>query len=301
MRIIVPIVLLEILAITWPAQAGEDQAIIEGELHRSLLVAAPVTGQIVRYAPDGTRQWICQAHHCLDAWPLADGKVLLCFDRSDATGGKGGVRIVNAAKEVLFEHRVEGEVLGCEALPDGNILISKNTLGEIDIIDPQGTVQTSIALKAKGMGHRTVRLARKTDSSTILAAETYCDELREYNLAGRLVKAFPAPGVFSGQRLANGNTLISTFYQPQVFEVDRAGKIVWSLKPDQLPGDFHIEHFGEARQLSNGHTLICNYNRHRSKETVSVFEITAQKKIVWALRDSLFLGGVTAAKTIEAP
>jgi len=263
----------------------------------NVLVADAKNGLVVKYSQAGERLCSASSHHCVDAWPMEDGKVLMTFDASANTAGQGGVRIVDAKKNVLFEYLTQGEVLSCEPLEDGRILVSKNSQGEFDFIDRQGKVVNNFALKAKGMGHKTVRIARATDEGTFLAAECYSHLLREYDQTGKLIRSFAAHGVFSGQRLKNGNTLIACYFEPRVFEVDQEGNMIWELKHDELPPDFQAPHFGEARRLPNGNTLICNYWTNATPTSVHVFEITPGKKIIWALRDAK-IGAITCAKPI---
>ncbi len=262
-----------------------------------MLVTDAKKGLVIQYTQAGERLWRVSSHHCLDAWPLEDGKVLMTYDASAKTKGQGGVRIVDAKKKVLFEYQTQGEVLSCQPLDDGRILVSKNSQGEFDFINRSGKVVNNFALKAKGMGHKTVRMARATEAGTFLAAECYSHVLREYNRAGDLVRSIAAHAVFSGQRVKNGNTLIACFYEPCVFEVNVQGEKVWELKHDELPPDFQAPHFGEARRLPNGNTLICNYWTNPTAESVHVFEITPGKKIIWALRDAK-IGAITSAKPI---
>lgn len=285
-----------------PLPAGDGSASqsgkVEGKTAHPLLVVDARKGLVVKYAPDGKRVWSYPSNHCLDAWPMENGQVLMTFNPSPKTGGRGGVRIVDADQKLVFEYLTEGEVMSCQPLPDGTILVSKNSQGEVDIVDRTGKVVRNFPLKAKGMGHRTVRFTRRTEEGTFLAAETYSNEMREYNAAGKLIHTIPAHGIFSAQRLSDGHTLISTYYQPRVFEVDGAGKLVWELKPEDLPKDFQASHFGEAHRLPNGNNLICIYSGPSSPERVQVFEITQKKEIVWALRDAGHLDAVTAAKPI---
>ena len=271
---------------------------VEGKTTHPILVADARKGLVVKYTPEGKRVWSYPSHRCLDAWPMEDGQVLMTFNPSKKTEDKGGVRIVDADKKLVFEYLTKGEVMSCQPLPDGNILVSKNSQGEVDIVDRKGKVVRNFPLKAKGMGHRTVRFTRRTNEGTFLAAETYTNEMREYNAAGKLINTIAAPGIFSAQRVGKGHTLISTFYKPRVFEVDKAGKLVWELKPEDLPEDFRARHFGEAHRLPNGNSMICIYSGPTGPRRVQVFEITPKKKIVWALRDSEHLGAVTAAKPI---
>ena len=69
------------------------------------------------------------------------------------------------------------------------------------------------------------------------------------------------------------------------------------MKHAELPEDFRAPHFGEARRLANGNTLVCNYWKKPTAKGVQVFEITPEKKIVWLLRDPE-AGSLISAKPI---
>lgn len=73
------------------------------------------------------------------------------------------------------------------------------------------------------------------------------------------------------ERLANGNTLITSRDGLGVYEIDRSGSVVWSYTDKDYPGlvPFH------ATRLANGNTLIVN----RMEDTV--LEVTPSRDIAW--------------------
>ncbi len=66
-------------------------------------------------------------------------------------------------------------------------------------ISRAGKIHRQITLKAKGMGHETVRQIRLTPQDTVLAAEFYSNIVREYKWSGEVLREFAlsaADGVF---------------------------------------------------------------------------------------------------------
>ena len=95
-----------------------------------------------------------------------------------------------------------------------------------------------------------------------------------------------AASAWSAIRLHNGNTLISGDGQGYTREVNPNGETVWEFTKTDAP--FKIGNTQTANRLANGNTVICNWIAGNPKTeewagTVQVFEVTPDKKIVWAL------------------
>ena len=102
---------------------------------------------------------------------------------------------------------------------------------------------------------------------------------------GKVLNTYPGGG-YLALRLPNGNTLMSSGSERtgaderRVIEVDPAGKVVWQLLYDELPG-IKIGYAAGLQRLPNGNTLVCNGNFHRNAEGPAIFEVTPDKKVVW--------------------
>lgn len=108
----------------------------------------------------------------------------------------------------------------------------------------------------------------------------------EFDLDGRAVWSVDAPSAWSAIRLQNGNTLVSGDGAGYTREVDPSGKTVWEFTRADAP--FTIGNTQTANRLANGNTVICNWiagdnNTTEWPGTVQVFEVTPEKKIVWAI------------------
>ena len=78
-----------------------------------------------------------------------------------------------------------------------------------------------------------------------------------------------------------------------VREVDKAGKTVWEITRDELPG-IKFDVVQEATRLANGNTLINNWVSTDPKdgwaEHPQVVEVTRAKQVVWRVTDRTLLG-----------
>jgi hypothetical protein len=98
---------------------------------------------------------------------------------------------------------------------------------------------------------------------------------------------------------AAGTLLVAQMDSARVVEYDEAGKVLWSVAADSPWG---------AVGLKNGNTLISNwvagaYKPAEWPKTVQVFEVTADKKIVWALSswNNPNLGPATSMQLLDQP
>ena len=276
----------------------EGPAVMLGSAGYDFITADNSACEVVKYSGKGERTWIYPGVKAIDVWPLPKDEVLIAYLPSDKTSGKGGVRIVDKDKKIVMDHQVDDEVMSCMVLPNGNILFTENKAGKLTELDRKGKMIRSFDVKAKGMGHKTVRFIRLTSENTILAAECYSHVVREYSIEGRLIREFKHKMSFSAYRLANGNTLISGYTPPHIVELNPKGDVVWELSAKDLPGDMGFAHFCEVNRLPNGNTLVAARLRKTQENKTVVFEITPDKKLVWQLRDSTRLKGLLAVKPI---
>jgi len=255
------------------------------ELPFELLIADIDTCEIVKYGRDGKPVWTYGGVKPLDIWPLKGDEAVMAYLPSKLTKNKGGIRIVNAKKEIVFDHPLQEEVMSCQPLPDGTILFTENKAGKLTELTREGKTLRSFDVKAKGMGHKTVRFIRLTPQDTILAAECYSHLLREYKRDGTFLREFKLTMAFCGSRLGNGHTLLSAYRPGRVIEFDEKGNSVWELAATELPKSCGISIFGEAQRLPNGNTLISGYGGSGKNRVSTVLAITLDKKVVWQLKD----------------
>lgn len=260
------------------------------------------TGEITKFDTAGEPVWVYSAIRPIDAWPMPEGSVLVSYLPSPRTGNKGGVRLIDAAKKTVFDYPYNDEIMSCQPLPNGNILINECDAGRITEIDRQGKPLRSFDVKAKGQGHKTARFIRLTPQNTVLVGECYSHKLREYDFTGKLLKEWDLPMAYSASRLANGNTLISGYKPAQVVEVDPAGKTLWRLTAADLPAELNIGSFCESTRLANGNTLIACASRSAKPGPRVVFlEVASDKQVVWKQMEPSRPRETTAVKPILNP
>ncbi len=267
------------------------------------LIACDVdTSEITKFNAAGEPVWVYSGVRPIDAWPMPDGSVLTAYLPSARTGNKGGVRLIGLDKRTVFDYPYNDEIMSCQPMANGHILVNECDAGRITEIDCQGKALRSFDLLTKGLGHKTARLIRLTPQNTVLVGECYSHKLREYELTGHLLKEWDLPMAYSASRLANGNTLISGYKPARVVEIDPADKSVWTLSPEDLPAELNIGSFCESTRLSNGNTLVaCASRSSKPGPRVVFLEVSPEKHVVWKKMEVSRTREVTALKPMPTP
>jgi hypothetical protein len=117
------------------------------------------------------------------------------------------------------------------------------------------------------------------------------------------VRTIPAAGgPHSAARLPNGHTVITCGDKPggaRVFEVDAAGRVVWQVQGDDLPG-ISLKFIAGFHRLANGHTLIANWLGHgQFGKAPHVIEITPDKRVVWTYANHEQLRTVSSVLVLD--
>ena len=109
----------------------------------------------------------------------------------------------------------------------------------------------------------------------------------------------PTPGhdghgdsVFGAVRLPNGNTLIAGGNNNRVLEVNKDGKVVWSIDQKELDG-ITLAWVTTLHALPNGNLIVGNC--HAGEGNPQLFEVTREKKVVWQFKDFKTFGNSPAA------
>ena len=165
---------------------------------------------------------------------------------------------------------------------------------------------------ARPDAHRDTRLVRKLASGNYLVCQEGDGCVREYDPSGKIVWEYkldlngrPRSGghgpeghgteVFGAVRLATGNTLIAGGNNNRVVEVDRAGKVVWSLDQKELPG-ITLAWVTTLHVLPNGNLIVGNC--HAGADNPQLFEVTRDKKVIWSFKDHKVFGNSLAAAQV---
>ncbi len=208
------------------------------------------------------------------------------------------------------ENKGRVEVHSFQRLADDVTLIAESGNQRLIEVDRAGKIVREIPLTVdKPDPHRDTRLARKLDNGHYLVCHEGDGKVREYDDTGKVVWSYTldlagrprSPGhgpeghgteVFGAIRMPNGHTMIAGGNNNRVIEVDKEGKIVWSIGHDELPG-IRLAWVTTLQLLPNGNLIVGNC--HAGPDSPQLFEVTRDKKVVWTFKDLKTFGNDVAA------
>lgn len=241
-------------------------------------------GKVYIVDASGSVNWTYDAPDANDVWALPNGNLLF------NTGH--GVKEVTRTKKVAFNYESTSEIYACQRLTNGNTFIGECNAGRLLEVSPSGRIVKQIRLLPAGQdgGHLYMRNARQMADGGYLVCHYGAQVVREYDSSGKLRREIPAPGgPHSAIRLPNGNTLIASADMsgavPRVFEVSPAGKTVWEVSGNELPG-ISLRFMAGLQRLPNGNTIMSNWLGHgHIGQGPDIIEVTPDKKVVWVFGD----------------
>jgi prepilin-type processing-associated H-X9-DG protein len=239
-------------------------------------VLASGSKRIILFDPDLNAKWEYPARNATEVHRLKNGNILFA---------DGRVIEITPEKKIVFEYappeKKEGSY-GCQRLPNGNTLVGENYTGKIRELAPDGSVvfELQTQFKTNDQHHR-LRWFRKLQNGNYLVCNSGDHFVREYTPEGKIVWEYHTPNVaFLAERLPNGNTMISSL--DQITEVNKSGKTVWEFQKSDLP-ELGIRAMCGFQILRNGNIVIGCYNAYdEDGKGAGMFEITRDKKLVWA-------------------
>ena len=247
----------------------------------------------------GEAIWEYETGSCNDLWVFPNGNVLF------NTGH--GVLEVTQEKEVVFSYESKSEVYACQRLVNGNTFVGECNSGRLLEIDPSGKIVKEIRMLPEGKdgGHAYIRNARKLNNGHYLVCHYGDGVVREYVATGKIVREIPAAGgPHSAARLPNGNTLIAcgdATKDASIFEVDAAGKRVWGVTAEELPG-IKLNFMTGFQRLPNGNTVMSNWLGHgHFGEGPHIIEVTPEKEVVWTFSDHKTMKTVSSVQMLDVP
>jgi len=120
---------------------------------------------------------------------------------------------------------------------------------------------------------------------------------------GKIVRDIPQKMAFGGLRLPNGNTILACGDAHLISEVDPAGKVVWQITENELPGN-PLRFIGGMRMAANGNLIVANWGGHgRIGQQPQVFEVThdQQKKVVGVIHDDVHFKTISGMFVLDEP
>jgi outer membrane protein assembly factor BamB len=275
-------------------------------------VLAADKGHVAIVNAKGEVEWEtpCQGD-CHDLALLPNGNVL--FQKNVTT-----VVEMTPEKKVAWQYESKPkdgdngkvEVHSFQRLDKDVTLIAESGNQRLIEVDKDGKIVHEVPLTVKNPNaHRDTRLVRKLDSGNYLVCHEGDGVVREYDEKGKVVWSYTldlnnrprAPGhgpeghgteVFGAIRLANGNTLIAAGNGNRVIEVDKDGKVVWSIEHDELPG-IRLAWVTTLELLPSGNLVVGNC--HAGEDNPQLFEVTRDKKVVWTFKDFKNFGNSLAS------
>jgi outer membrane protein assembly factor BamB len=240
-------------------------------------ILATGLGRVAIFAPDFSVRWEAPAGNISEAKMLPNGNVLFADNR-----------VVEVAPDktqaVIYKPESKEGSFTCSRLPNGNTLVGENSSGKVMEIAPDGSVAFTLQTRfvTEDQHHR-LRYVRKLANGNYLVCHSGDHLVREYTPEGETIWEQKVPNIaFCTLRLENGNTLISSL--DQITEFTKDGKIVWEFKNSDLP-DLGIRNMTGFQKRKNGNLLIGCYAAYDEEgRGVGMFEITPEKKLVWAYR-----------------
>lgn len=296
---------LAALAFALPALAADPPK------HPGHRVLAQDKGHVAIIGLDGKVEWEVECkYNSHDIALLPNGNLLLHTAAATVTE-------MTPKKEVVWKYEAkpkEGykgriEVHAFQRLADGNTLVAESGNKRLVEVDKDGKIVKEIALKVeKPDPHRDTRMVRKLDTGNYLVCQEGDGCVREYDATGKVAweykldlggrKESPGHGpeghgtsVYGALRLANGNTVIAGGNNNRVLEVDKAGKVVWSIDQKELEG-ITLAWVTTLHALPNGNLIVGNC--HAGPDNPQLFEVTREKKVVWTFKDFKTFGNSTA-------
>jgi hypothetical protein len=241
-----------------------------------------------------------------DAVLMSNGNILFAH--------QFGVTEITPDKKVLWNYDAppKYEIHTAKAIGRDCVLFIENGAAPklilVNIVSGKTEREWPLVVRNPLSTHGQFRHMSLTDAGTLLVAHMDSDKVSEYDVEGKEIWSLAVPSPWSASRLKNGNTLVVSNAK-FVREVDPGGKTVWEFTPADVP-DYKVYGFQTATRLSNGNTLINNWNNQWQDKIdpgdlpVQAWEIAPDKKVVWALHswtDPANLGPATTIQLLDEP
>ncbi len=264
---------------------------------------------------DGKVEWEVECkYNSHDIHLLPNGNLLLHTAAATVTE-------MTPKKEVVWKYTAkpkEGykggiEIHAFQRLADGNTMVAESGNRRIVEVDKDGKIVKEVPLTVKNPDpHRDTRMVRKLDTGNYLVCHEGDGCVREYDDKGKVVWEYKldlngrprSPGhgpeghgteVYGAIRLKNGNTMIAGGNNNRVLEVDKDGKVVWSIDQKELPG-ITLAWVTTLQVLPNGNLIVGNC--HGGPDNPQLFEVTREKKVVWTFKNHDIFGNNCAAHQV---
>jgi hypothetical protein len=284
-----------------PTMAAEGLDAATPQVKHRIMVCeySDAAHRLVEIDPAGKLAWEHKFPSVAVCFRLAgDGRVLF------ADGGNPtGVREVDRQHRTVFDYRAKCEqVMCCDLLPNGSILLAEQGPCRAVEINRQGEVLATVKLATTAeAAHLQTRCVHQLENGHILACHEADQAIREYDRDGSVVWEYPGvSGTFEALRLASGNTLIGGGTQRRLFEVTPQKETVWELTAADAP-ELNLTWVTSLQILDNGNLVVANFLRGQEGRGAHAFEVThdQEKKIVWKFADHDLVKSITMVRVLD--
>lgn len=225
-----------------------------------------------------------------------------------------GAAEVTPAKTVVWQYFAPGdtEVHSLQAIGLDRVLLTQNgnPAKALLINTKDNKVEKTFVVPVANPDsvHPQLRRVHLTRAGTYLVAQMDMNKVNEYDDAGKILWSIDVASPWDAVRLKSGNTLISS-NKGFVREVNPKGETVWEYTADDAAkAGIELHNVQEVTRLDNGHTLVTNWVAGALKpdqwpKSVQVFEVTPDKRVVWALSEwkTPNLGPATSIQLLDQP
>lgn len=215
---------------------------------------------------------------CFDVWAMPGDRTLYTHYGL----GCNGVSLVDRNDQLLFRYEtaVPGEIFGAQPLSNGHILLGEVQPKCLTEVDEAGHIVTQIPVDYNGLSpHECMRMVRFREGRYYVV-QPGIQAITVYDAKGVLLQRYPTyPDTFGVVVRPNGNLLYT--HRHGVVEIDSTGRLLWELKPEDVPS-VNLTWLLGIQLLSNGHLVLTNWLGHgHHRAGIPFFEITPEKEIVW--------------------
>jgi outer membrane protein assembly factor BamB len=241
-----------------------------------------------------------------DAVMLSNGSVLFAH--------QFGIKLIDKNKKTLWSYDAPAGTEIHTAQPIGKDLVLYVQNGDpakvvvVNIATGKKVREFEVPVRNPKSVHGHFRHARLTDAGTLLVAHMDLNKVVEYDSNGKSLWSYQVDGgLWSAERLKNGNTLVSG--GKSVREVNPSGNTVWEFTSADVP-DYLFNSIQIAQRLPTGNTIVntwfnsWNGTADAATAAVQALELTPDKKIVWALHawgPGVNLGPSTTIQLLDQP
>ena len=236
-----------------------------------------------------------------DVWMLSNGNVL--FSRMQYA------EEVTPDKKVVWRHDAPAgtEIHTCQPIGLDKVLFIENGLPphlkvmniRTNEVEVDHELPAPSATDRKTV-HAQFRRVRYTAQGTYLVPFLEMQKVIEYDKNFNEVWSYDVRSPWAAVRLRNGNTMITDEHNVTTLEVTPDKKVVWSIKPDDLPEQYRYGNSQSATRLANGNTILCSRGGV-SGQGPQLVEVNRDKKVVWVLQNWTHFGPGTAVQILDDP